>query len=255
MESPMLPWKDLQDNPTPRLPVALVLDASRSMLEVVEGEVRETGQTFEADGQVWQIVEGGKSRLDFLNEGLTLFLETLHQDEIARYSVELCVVGFGGKAELLLDFGPLQEVDSLQVPPSEVDGTDLGGAVELALKRLERRREEYRWHGVDYYKPWLVVMTDGKPTVAGYEQVARRVAGLVRNRRLTVFPIGVGRDFDAEKLAMLSPERVPLQLKGVCFREFFQWLSRSASTVSRSQPGESVRLDVNAVSTWAEVTP
>ena len=253
MKSHMLSREDLQTNPTPRLPVALVLDASCSMLEIIEGEFRETGQTYEADGQVWQIVEGGKSRLDFLNEGLALFLETLHEDEIARYSVELCVIGFGGKAELLLDFGPLQLVDSLQVTPSEVDGTDLGGAVEMALQRLERRREEYRRYGVDHYKPWLVVMTDGKPTVSGYEQVARRVASLVRNRRLTAFPIGVGRDFDAEKLAMLSPGRVPLQLKGVCFREFFQWLSQSVSTVSRSQPGESVPLDVDSLSDWAQV--
>jgi len=253
MKSLMLSREDLQTNPTPRLPIALVLDASHSMGEIIAGEFRETGETYEADGQVWRVVEGGKTRLDFLNEGLELFLETLHEDDIARHSVELCVIGFGGEAKLLLDFGPLQLVDALQVTPSEVDGTDLGGAVELALQRLERRREAYRRHGVDHYKPWLVVMTDGKPTVAGYEQVAQRVASLVRNRRLSVFPIGVGQGFDAEKLAMLSPGRAPLQLKGVCFREFFQWLSRSVSVVSRSQPGESVQLDVDSLSDWAQV--
>ena len=54
-------------------------------------------------------------------------------------------------------------------------------------------------------------------------------------------------------LARFSPGRPPLKLKGLNFREFFTWLSKSVSKVSQSTPGDVVPLDVEGLKGWAEL--
>jgi uncharacterized protein YegL len=76
---------------------------------------------------------------------------------------------------------------------------------------------------------------------------------MVTAKKLTVFPIGIGADADMTALARFSPNRRPLRLKGLNFKEFFEWLSRSVSRVSRSTPGDAVKLDPTGLDGWAEL--
>ena len=126
----------------------------------------------------------------------------------------------------------------------------MGEAVMTALDLLENRKEEYRNAGVDYYQPWMVLMTDGIPT-DDITEASYRIGSLVENRKLTVFPIGIG-DADMEVLAKLGGGRKPLKLQGLRFAEFFTWLSRSVTRVSQSIPGEKVQLP-EGLESWAEL--
>ena len=129
----------------------------------------------------------------------------------------------------------------------------MGEAVNMALDMLEERKKKYREHGVDYYQPWLVLMTDGAPNGSDAElhRAAQRTCDMVNSRKLTVFPIGVGPDADMQVLKNFSPKRSPLKLNGLKFREFFEWLSQSVSTTSQSIPGEAVTLaDIQG---WAKL--
>lgn len=58
---------------------------------------------------------------------------------------------------------------------------------------------------------------------------------------------------DMKALAEFSPMRSPLKLKGLKFREFFEWLSQSVSTTSQSIAGESISLDFEGIKGWAEL--
>ena len=133
--------------------------------------------------------------------------------------------------------------------------TPMGEAVNMALDLLDRRKNEYKDKGVDYYQPWLVLMTDGAPNGNSGElsRAIQRTVALVNSRKLTIFPIGIGTEADMDTLAQFSPNRAPLKLQGLKFREFFSWLSKSVSKTSQSTPGENVKLDVEGIKGWGEL--
>ena len=220
--------EDLVNNPTARVPVCLCLDISGSM-----------------DGDP----------IDELNKGVRLFYDAINEDEVAAYSAEISIVTFGGtKAECLADFASLQ----LQPQPPVLSAygmTPMGEAVNLGLDLLEKRKDEYKDAGVDYFQPWLVLMTDGQPNGDNREfsRAVNRTVELVNAKKLTVFPIGIGREADMNALAKFSPKRPPLRLQGMKFKEFFQWLSKSVSKTSQSIPGESIKLDVEGIQGWGEL--
>lgn len=223
----LLRLEDLVNNPTARVPVCLCLDTSGSM-----------------DG----------APINELNEGVKLFYDAIKEDETALYAAEVSIVTFGGGVTCIEDFANVER--QTNIPKLHATGgTPMGEAVNLALDLLEKRKAEYRDKGVDYYQPWLVLMTDGQPNGSNdeLEQAIRTTNELVNNRKLTVFPIAIGDDADIDVLKSFSPKRQPLKLKGLMFREFFQWLSKSVSTTSQSTPGETIPLDVEGIRGWAEL--
>lgn len=218
---------DLVDNPTARVAVSLCLDCSGSM-----------------DG----------APIRELNAGVAAFYSAINADEIARFSAEIGIV----------TFGPVQKVTDFQTvatrphpPVLDADGlTPMGEAVKLSLDLLEERKRAYQDNGVDYYQPWLVLMTDGAPyggSAAVLDEQVDRVVRLVSDRKLVVFPIGVGDQADMKVLERFSPGWTPLKLQGLNFTNFFTWLSQSVSKVSQSTPGERIPLDVAGIKGWAEL--
>lgn len=218
---------DLVENPTPRVPVALCLDTSGSMM----GEkIRE------------------------LVEGVNLFYDTIDQDEDAHDAAEVCIVEFNSRASLIQDFASVEHLKQIESIDA-TGGTSLGEGVNLALDTLEQRKSVYSGVGVLYYQPWLVLMTDGQPN-GRHDELQRainRVTDMVARKKLTVFPIGIGSDADMAVLQRFSPNRNPLRLRGLAFKEFFEWLSQSVSRVSRSTPGDAIKLDLEGLKGWAEL--
>lgn len=222
-EKYILRQEDLVENPTARVPICLVLDVSGSM---------------------------SGAPINELNEGVRLFFDAIKSDDVAQYAAEICVVTFGSSVTKVLDF---MSIERQTVPALSADGaTPMGAGVSLGLDLLEARKEDYKRAGVDYYQPWLVVMTDGEPT-DDISMAAARIKSLVVGKKLSVFPIGIGSSANMIKLGNLSPTRPPLRLQGLNFKEFFTWLSRSVSRVSQSTPGESVELDTAGIQAWGKV--
>jgi uncharacterized protein YegL len=219
----LLRQADLTENPTARVPICLVLDVSGSM----DGEpIRE------------------------LNAGVRLFFDAIRADDVAQYAAEICIVTFGNVVTKELDF---MSVELQQVPTLSASGaTPMGAAVWLALDLLDARKGDYKRAGVDYFQPWMVLMTDGVPT-DDISAAAARIRELVTEKKLTVFSIAIGDEAKLQTLTTLSPARPPRRLLGLNFREFFTWLSQSVSRVSQSTPGESVKLDELGTKSWGEV--
>jgi len=224
-ESMQLGKGDLLLNPTSRVPVAFCLDVSGSMFG---------------------------DPINELNEGIRLFFDALHSDAAAKASVEVAIVTFSNWPEVKLDF---QSLDRIESPPILTVGgsTDLGGGVKTALDRLEARKNDYKQSGVDYFQPWLVLMTDGQPTTDNHRLASTRTLELEAQGKLVVFPIGIGSSADMKVLSMFSKKRQPLRLQGLNFAKFFDWLGPSVTRVSHSRPGENVQLDVEGIKGWAQI--
>jgi len=224
MKEMMLHQEELAENPTTRVPVGLCLDTSGSM-----------------DGEPIQE----------LNEGVRILCEEIRNDLIANPSVEICIVTFGNQAMKMSDFCRLHEKPE-NIPLLTASGmTPMGAGVDMSLDLCERRKNEYAANGVDYYQPWLVLMTDGFPT-DNIEVAVSRTNQLVLNGKLTVFPIGFGPTADLNTLARFSPKRQPMRLKDGKMKDFFEWLSKSIQVVSRSNPSQNPNLP-GGVGGWGQL--
>lgn len=221
---------DLIENPTPRVPVTLCLDTSASMRD--------------------------NDKIKELVQGVNLFYDAIDEDEDAHDSAEVSIVEFNSSASIIHDFANIDGLTPIDAIGAN-GGTALGEGVNLALDTLERRKAVYSQAGVLYYQPWLVLMTDGQPngSAAELERAVKRVSDLTAAKKLTVFPIGIGADADMDVLARFSPSnRAPLRLRGLNFREFFEWLSKSVSRVSRSTPGDTLKEDsLDQLAGWADL--
>ncbi len=182
------------DNPGPFCPCVLLLDTSSSM--------------------------GGKP-IAQLNEGLRTFRDELSSDPLSAKRVEVAVVSFG-PVTADVDF---IAANSFLPPTLKAGGdTPMGRAVLTALDMVQRRKAEYREHGIAYYRPWIFLVTDGAPTDA-WTEAASRIRAEEEAQRVAFFAVGVA-GADLAMLARLAV-RTPLPLQGLNFRDMFLWLSGS----------------------------
>ncbi|MEH2332162.1 vWA domain-containing protein [Nostoc sp.] len=209
------------ENPENRCPVILLLDTSGSM----------SGQPIQE-----------------LNRGLTAFKADVLKDSQASLSVEVAMITFGPIVKLTQDF---VTIDQFTPPILEVGGvTPMGAAIEYALDFLENRKQTYKDNGILYYRPWVFLITDGAPTDS-WDSAAQRLRQAEAQSRLSFFAVGV-KDADMNILKQISPpERPPVTLKGLDFRDMFVWLSASMKRVSSGKVGQAVALPAMG---WGQIT-
>lgn len=211
-------------NPENRCPVTLLLDCSASMRGFA---------------------------IDELNAGLRAFQQQVQADDLASLRVELAIIAFGGDVSVVQDF---ITIDDLGPPHLEAAGdTPMGEALGLGLRLVEARKAVYRANGIHYYRPWVFLITDGAPTDGlAWQRAALDMQEADLTGRLTFFTIGAGSADMNILREIASPNRPPLMLRDMKFRDLFQWLSASVRRVSMSRI-EGERLALPPVTGWAEV--
>lgn len=190
-----------------------------------------------------------------LNDGINYFRDDVLADDLARKRVEVSLVSFGGTVTVEQDFRSIDSFDPGSMTAG--GGTPMGEAILRATEMLRQRKAGYRAQGIDYYRPWIFLITDGEPTDMSpgdpmWNDVVQAVHGGEQAREFLFFAVAVeGADIGTLR-QIAPPERPPLLLRPGRFKDMFAWLSRSQRRVSASKVGEQLTLE--APTGWAQIS-
>ncbi len=216
----------LPDNRQPRCPCVLVLDTSSSM---------------------------GGEPIDSLNAAVASLPLELKSDELAMKRVEIAIVAFP-PVHTAQPFASAEEFAPEKLVAN--GSTPLGAAVRHALDLIEERKSWYRARHLEWFRPWLFIITDGAPDPDDdWRGAASKVREAISANKVACFAVGV-KGANMTVLGAFS-NRTPIALSGLRFHEMFQWLSRSLGAVSRSamHTGGSpdAKVSLPGIVGWAEL--
>jgi len=207
---------EFSENPGPRCPCVLLLDISGSM-------------------------EGAP--IAALNQGLRAFKNELVRDSEASRTVEVAVITFEDKVNVEQDFVTADQFEPVDFTAG--GHTTMGDAILQALDLIETRKQQYRANGIDYYRPWIFMITDGEPdykfeTVENVQRAAERIHQ-EEGRGKVVFHAVAVEGANVKRLAELAV-RPPIPLVGLDFEQMFLWLSKSIAEVVKGQGEQQIAL-------------
>ncbi len=209
---------------------------------------------------------------DVLNEvkkGLEQLYKIIEESDMIRESAEVSVISFDNQPIVLQDY----RCDGNFIPGSDLplkiqdanDGrSDLGKGVMCALDLLQNRKQLYNVHGVGYYQPWLIVISDGKPTIKEYAKsmkvAAKNTLKLEKTKKLTVITINISGEASADssdcgkkskdKSINLSKNIEPQLINKNKIAHFFDWLGQSIDTVAFENE---IKLDFSGLTDWEDI--
>ena len=228
----------------------LVLDLSGSMNEIVDDSTAvATGQTIYVDGKNYNIVTGGISKLDNLIEGLQSFYTDIENDETTSQRLELAVVTFGDSVNVIQSPSLISDI---QLPELMADGdTALVDAVDEAIDIVNNRKKWYKSTGQPYYRPWIILITDGEPNEGqDVSALASKIKKDTSEKKYVFLPIGVD-NANMQVLQSIQGQIPAMKLKGTKFGSFFKWLSASMGTIVNAEAGEKVDISQGS-KTWMD---
>lgn len=214
---------EFAENPESRCPCVLLLDTSASM----KGEP-----------------------IDALNKGLRTFKDDLIKDPLASLRVEVAVVTFDSRINVVQNFITVDEFE----PPTLTAQwqTYMGTGILKSLDMIEARKKQYRANGITYYRPWLLMVTDGEPEGES-DKIVKQAAELIRayeiEQKITFYAVGV-RNANMARLSQIATRR-PIKLRELMFEDMFIWLSNSMEQISYSL-GKQISISSTEGQNWSE---
>jgi uncharacterized protein YegL len=239
------------------LPVILLLDVSASMSEVVSGSFQRTGKTVFQDGKNWEVVEGGTTRIQLLNEAVHKMLVTLAKEESMGTEFLVSIITFGDQAQLQLPPTAARNVTWTDLTTN--GETPLGAAVAVAKQLIEDKEKtpSRAW------RPTVILVSDGKPTDS-WESALADFVTVGRSSKCDRMAMAIGGEADADMLSRFiagTGHELFQAEQAENIQEFFKRVTMSVVSRTLSQtpnvvPNDSdIRLDGPSRKTGATGVP
>ncbi|BDA65956.1 von Willebrand factor, type A [Calothrix sp. PCC 7716] len=176
----------------PSTAFTFVIDTSGSMYEVVAGDTTPTGVTFIQDGQQYNQVTGGKTKIDIVIESL---LALVRSGKLGA-SDRVAIVQFDDTASQIIGLTPATQASQLEDAISQLrnfsGGTRMGLGLSRALDMLGDQDMSVRR---------TLLFTDGQTFD---EDICRDIASDFAAKNIPITALGVGEDFKEDLLTHLS---------------------------------------------------
>ncbi len=178
-------------NSRPETDIILLIDTSGSMFEVVVGAAKPTGETVFKDGNEYNVVTGGKTKIDLVMESLTKLVNSNSFSSKDR----LALIQFDDQASTLIGLTPATETQAIEQAIAQLDtfsgGTCLGRGMNLALEMLYNQKMSARR---------VLIFTDGQTFD---ELECQELAEKLATNGVGITALGVG-DYNEDLLIKLS---------------------------------------------------
>lgn len=170
-----------------------------------------------------------------LNEALKRFLIQIKENHKMRQSIEITIVEFNSDAHILLESKLAADID--QMPEINAEGgTEMQAGIEMALDLVAKRKQEIRDLGMTYYRPFILLLTDGEPNSRkGLTELAERIRIDTTNKKYSFLGFGIGDQADMSVIQNLNGYVEGKQMPALKISDsthlgdFFDWLSHSVS--------------------------
>ena len=163
-----------------------------------------------------------------LNDSLSLLKRDIMNDPVAQDCIELAIVSFNSKVEVVQQPDLLENVT---IPVLQASGqTQLVAAIQEAQKIVDDRKAYYVSQGLPYYRPWIIVMTDGDPYPPGQDidGLSAQIHTDISDLKYVLLAIGIGNDVQDEILKKLAKSgraiRIP-RMHIVRLLDYFDFIS------------------------------
>lgn len=197
---------------TRRLPIYLLLDCSYSM----------SGAPIEA-----------------VRRGIELFIREVLDDSLARDTVHVGVITFDSDARIVTN--GLVLIQEFQPPQLSASGTtSLGQALRIFQQSLDTDvKPTVKGGEKGDWKPLAFILTDGMPTDE-WQSPRQEILNRQERKVINVVTVGCGPNIDEQNLKNIAiGPTFCMDNSEASFKVFFQWVSQSVKSVSRSvsRPG------------------
>ncbi len=178
-------------------------------------------------------------------EAVEKFLSTIRDDSLASGRVELSFIDVDAQNTIqefqpAIDYSTEQEEGKVFVNLLKRDPAvwiyRLDNPLNLAMKSIENRIDEYNQVGVSYYRPWIMLFSDRKYDFDGEnanisDEALKKFKDNQANQRFIFIPVATNTGVEVSGFQRLfqDPEKAFLiDPKKDSFKDVFIWLSQSA---------------------------
>ena len=178
--------------------------------------------------------------IDAMNEALGTFVENLCLGiggfcTSSKDSVEIGIIQFDSSVSIVRKpclVSSVSEIPILQVNNGKTNTT---AALDVAISMVESRKTQYKNVGLPYFRPWIILITDGNPDPFIEHEVnhiASRIRHGIDNKQFVFNAIGIGKNVDENFLRYISFGNYN-RISRKNFSSMFRTLSCSINAMSK----------------------
>jgi uncharacterized protein YegL len=172
-----------------------------------------------------------------LNHGIRSFLKEIIEDNAnLGQKLELGIITFDSEVKRISE---PKLADAIKFSPLDYNGTTkMVDGVQEGIKMVGQRKQWYKATGQKYFRPWVILITDGAPDsdqLGALPALKSEIRSGMEAEEFWFMAIGVAGANMRILEEISSDKMMPKPLAGLKFGAFFQWLSSTIADVAKGQ--------------------